>query len=301
MTGDAVPHYDMTGKGFGIQGQVQGTPAPGYTAMWGGGIPKQYAYESTIAGGLVGFDVVFPPSYDSSPNKRYPVIYHLHGKGENHTAYRYNGSLDAKLPTFWTNGTGEFLFISVGGPSDCWWSDGNDGDKAESHIINEVLSVVDQQFRTLGVREGRGIMGFSMGGFGSHKIAIKYPQYFAVGATYCGGTYSAGKYVFGTNEEGFGFGSDFDRIWGTDAEYASRDCGRALLSSKATDVKQRGTGFVIHAGTTDMFYKHNNGFKTQLDGLGISATYTEANHGHDMGSITAQFFNDILSYMASAK
>ena len=60
-------------------------------------------------------------------------------------------------------------------------------------------------------------------------------------------------------------------------------------------------GFVIHAGTTDMFYNHNKGFKSQLDGLGVSAIYTEAPHGHDMGAINAQFFNDILSYMAKAE
>ena len=41
------------------------------------------ALKSRILGEAVHYCVLLPPSYDSAPAKHYPVLYFLHGLGEN--------------------------------------------------------------------------------------------------------------------------------------------------------------------------------------------------------------------------
>jgi endo-1,4-beta-xylanase len=48
----------------------------------------------------------------------------------------------------------------------------------ESVIINDLLPHIDQTYRTLGVREGRALEGFSMGGAGALMLAFRYPDLF---------------------------------------------------------------------------------------------------------------------------
>jgi endo-1,4-beta-xylanase len=50
---------------------------------------------------------------------------------------------------------------------------------AETTLIRELIPHIDATFRTIGERKGRAIEGFSMGGRGSTRLAMKYPEMFA--------------------------------------------------------------------------------------------------------------------------
>lgn len=45
-------------------------------------------------------------------------------------------------------------------------------------IVRELIPFIDRTYRTVAMREGRAIEGFSMGGAGSLRLAIKYPDLF---------------------------------------------------------------------------------------------------------------------------
>jgi S-formylglutathione hydrolase FrmB len=45
---------------------------------------------------------------------------------------------------------------------------------------------VEKRFRTVGAREGRAVAGLSMGGYGSLKFGLKYPERFALAASMSG-------------------------------------------------------------------------------------------------------------------
>ena len=54
----------------------------------------------------------------------------------------------------------------------------------EDHIIEDVVSYVDDNFRTVPRREGRAISGLSMGGFGAFSLALRHPDMFvSMGST----------------------------------------------------------------------------------------------------------------------
>lgn len=56
----------------------------------------------------------------------------------------------------------------------------------EAYFINELVPYVDATYRTVADRAGRGVDGFSLGGFMSIKIAAKYPELFRTAGAYDG-------------------------------------------------------------------------------------------------------------------
>jgi endo-1,4-beta-xylanase len=50
----------------------------------------------------------------------------------------------------------------------------------ETVLIKDLIPHVDGSYRTVAGREGRGVEGFSMGGFGAAHLGFKYPELFGV-------------------------------------------------------------------------------------------------------------------------
>lgn len=135
----------------------------------------------------VGFNIYLPPGYDASPSRRYPVIYWLHGAG----GHESQGLAQAKLlDTAIAAGLvpPAIMVIPNGGKRSEYrdWPEQNV--MAETMIVKELIPLVDSRFRTAPAPLGRAIEGMSMGGNGSLKLALKYPEMFgsvlAIAGTY---------------------------------------------------------------------------------------------------------------------
>lgn len=122
--------------------------------------------------------VVTPPSYDSSPGRRYPVLYFLHdGYGDSRTLWRRDVAAqalermrDGRLP--------EFLIVAPEG-SGSWFSDSHDGTRQYEQFLALHLPLwVESRYRVLPGQGARGITGISMGGYGAVKTALKHPELF---------------------------------------------------------------------------------------------------------------------------
>ncbi|MHB8062859.1 MAG: alpha/beta hydrolase, partial [Ruminiclostridium sp.] len=124
----------------------------------------------------VGFNIYLPPDYEHGV-KRYPVAYHLHG-------YTGNESSD-----IWTlekvyKSRDTITVFANGTSSDNGYLDNEL--PIESIIITELIPSIDAQYRTVAIREGRSISGFSMGGAGAFYYAVKYPEIFGSVTAYAG-------------------------------------------------------------------------------------------------------------------
>jgi putative tributyrin esterase len=122
------------------------------------------------------YDIVLPPDYADS-DKRYPVLYLLHGYMQNYTVWGRN--LGA---AFYAREIGD-LIVVMPDAGNSWYinyAKSADGQKNnwEDHIINDVIGNVDANFRTIARREGRAIGGLSMGGFGALTLALRHPDKF---------------------------------------------------------------------------------------------------------------------------
>jgi enterochelin esterase-like enzyme len=135
----------------------------------------------------VGYNIYLPPDYASSAEKRYPVIYWLHGAGGHESqGVAQAALLDRAIAAGLMPPT--IMVIPNGGRRSEYrdWPEQNV--LAETMIIKELIPLVDSRYRTQAAPLGRAIEGMSMGGNGSLKLALKYPELFgsvlAVAGTY---------------------------------------------------------------------------------------------------------------------
>lgn len=134
-------------------------------------------FNSKAAGQDVGYCIYLPPGYEENKDKRYPVIYNLHGNGGNEfhsfedVEVLHEGILSGKWPPM-------IIALPNGGTS-TFYKDSHDGKfPIETMFITEFIPHIDKAYRTIASGSARCIEGFSMGGRGSLRLAMKYPEMF---------------------------------------------------------------------------------------------------------------------------
>lgn len=142
------------------------------------GVPevKTIAFESPSVGRNLKYNVVLPKGYEASGDKRYPVLYLLHGYTSNYTAWARLGAGKAALPY-------ELIVVMADG-GNSWYvnwakSEGDAKNAWEDCIVKDLIGHVDATYRTVAKREGRAINGLSMGGYGAMTIGLRHPDMFA--------------------------------------------------------------------------------------------------------------------------
>jgi endo-1,4-beta-xylanase len=122
--------------------------------------------------------VYLPPDYEKESSKRYPVIYWLHGYGGNQRvgAQVFIPRLAAAIKQ---GSLPPAICVSVNGVGASFYRDNPNGSlPVESVIVKDLIPHVDRTYRTIALREGRVIQGFSMGGYGAGHLGFKYPELF---------------------------------------------------------------------------------------------------------------------------
>lgn len=132
----------------------------------------------------IGYNVWLPPGYADS-TARYPVMYFLHGAG---------GNENSDGPGF-AGIVGRLMAEKKVPPVICVFPNGgmsgyrnNPMTKVlgETLIVKELVPLIDKDFRTKPTCDARVISGFSMGGGGALRLALKYPELFSAAASWAG-------------------------------------------------------------------------------------------------------------------
>ncbi len=134
-------------------------------------------FESAAAKTSVSYHIYTPGTYEREPERRFPVVYWLHGSGGGLSgipavAKRFDEAIQmGQLPpclVVFVNGLEMGMYVD--------WSNG--GAPVESMIIKDLVPHIDATYRTTPTREGRLLDGFSMGGYGAARLGFKYPEMF---------------------------------------------------------------------------------------------------------------------------
>ena len=136
-----------------------------------------HTYRSASMKHDVGYLIYLPPGYATQPAQRYPVIYNLHGAGGN----ELHGQLAAEIlhEGIVSKRWPPMVMVMPNGGKNTYYKDSADGIlMGETTIIRELIPHIDQTYRTIADRKGRAIEGFSMGGRGATRLALKYPEMF---------------------------------------------------------------------------------------------------------------------------
>ena len=123
--------------------------------------------------------VYLPPGYAASPNRRYPVVYFLHGYAAHAETYWKSLSVPAAADAAIADGSAHEMLLVL--PDAFTVYDGSmfsnsptTGDW-EAFVAKDLIGYIDGHYRTIAERGFRGLAGHSMGGYGTVRIGMKHP------------------------------------------------------------------------------------------------------------------------------
>jgi len=125
------------------------------------------------------YNVYLPTEYGGGERK-YPVLYLLHGNGHNYQSWAVNGKIQATADELIAKGEIPAVVIVMPDAGTSWYVDRKE--KMETAMLQELFPDVEKNLRTQTTREGRFIAGLSMGGFGAMRFVMQYPEMFAAAA-----------------------------------------------------------------------------------------------------------------------
>jgi len=142
------------------------------------------AVASTVLRQPVRYCVFLPPSYDATANAaardlpRYPVLYDLHGLGDNEQSLVNTGAWSLIQDLREQHKIGEFLIVTPDGEQTFYINSRDGRVRYSDFFLREFLPAVERKYRVRAGRQWRGITGMSMGGYGALRFAFAYPQLF---------------------------------------------------------------------------------------------------------------------------
>ncbi len=259
-----------------------------------------HTFESQAAKAKVSYHVYTPEVYDTEKERRFPVLYWLHGSG---------GGLQGIAPvSAWFDAAirqgkiPPMLVVFPNGLASSMWCDSKDGAvPMETIVIKELLPHIDATFRTAAKREGRIVEGFSMGGYGAARLGFKYPQLFGAVSILAGGPLDldfAGPRATGNPAER-------ERIlngtFGGDLDYY-RSQNPITVAEQQADAVRGKMRVRMAVGSRDNTGPLNRAYSEQLKKLNIAHTFTIVpSVGHDtlallkgLGEANWEFYREVF-------
>lgn len=235
---------------------------------------SEHKLSSTLMGRGMPYRVIAPVEKALAKEVRYPVIYLLHG-----LTGHFNNWTDLTKLSDYANAYDVIIVTPEGG--DGWYTDSvsNDKEKWESYIVQELIPEVDKKFRTHTGRNQRAIAGLSMGGFGSLKFGLKYPDKFILAGSFSGALGAADiteKSLPGA------IGKTIDGIFGP-VESETRKANDLFgIIRSMTPEKAKTIPFIyLDCGTEDFLFQSNRGFVNLLIEKKVPHEYRQLPGAHD--------------------
>jgi enterochelin esterase-like enzyme len=136
---------------------------------------------SKILKGERKYAIYLPPGYETS-NRSYPVLYLLHGGGDDQTGWVQFGEVQNITDKAIANGTATAMIIVM--------PDANTGTRGyvntangewryEDFFFQEFMPYIEKTYRIKAEKRFRAVAGLSMGGGGSFYFALHHPELFS--------------------------------------------------------------------------------------------------------------------------
>ncbi len=218
------------------------------------------------------YRVYIPNGYRATTDA-YPVLYLLHGYGDDQTTWSApsRGNMQ-KICDDWfaRRPDKKRVIVMPDGLKSSYRDSFDDSSKYETYFFTELIPHVTARFRIKDDRESRAVAGLSMGGYGTALYALRHPDYFSVAVPMSGG-FSGPRNVVGD-------GSNDQEI----KDYVESNDPTALLS-KLTEEQKKSIRFLLDCGDDDFLIQSNLQFFTEARKNGVPCELRVRNGSHEWG------------------
>ncbi|HNX07064.1 MAG TPA: alpha/beta hydrolase-fold protein, partial [Bacteroidales bacterium] len=220
--------------------------------------------------------IVTPEGYDKA-GTGLPVLYLLHGYGGNYQTFVNNFPYITEAADHY----GMLLVCPDGGVSG-WYMDSpvDSSMKYETYVTKELVPFIDSSYSTIRNREGRAIMGLSMGGHGALYLSIRHPEMFGAAGSMSGCLDLRPVFTNWDLEKRLGSIDKFPENWENNS-----------VINMLNQIKNGTLSIIIDCGVDDIFIDVNRQIHMKLISLNIGHDYIERPGGH-----TREYWSTALPY-----
>lgn len=268
----AVVHWlSLSAAGFAAQQSESPSEPAWVTAEIKAPRVSFRTFDSEVAKTKVSYHLYTPATYDEETQRRFPVVYWLHGSGGGRAgiarvAAHFDAAIEAgKTPpclVVFVNGLVEGMYVD--------WKDGSA--PLETIIVKELVPHIDATYRTMASREGRLLDGYSMGGYGAARLGFKHPNLFRAVSIMGGGPLQA-ELVQAPRAGRQRATEVLQKVYGGDQEYFKSVSPRRIAEQNA-ETLIRGSLIRQVCGDQDETFANNRNFHEHLEQLKIPHTWT---------------------------
>lgn len=241
-----------------------------------GKIMESLEFKSALMKQPVKFTIYLPPDYDTS-QRRYPVVYLLHGYSDDDTGWLQFGEAPYITDEAIANREIPPMIIVMPDGGVTWYVNDYKGKTPWADMfIKEFIPYIDATYRTRPKKEFRGIAGLSMGGYGALETAMRNPDLFTACVAFSAGVMTDDELTSMADDRyenmfGFLFGEGLKgnaRI----TDQWSAFSPLHLLDSQPKD-KLKSVRYYIDCGDDDFLYKGNSALHVKMRDLEIPHEY----------------------------
>ena len=211
--------------------------------------------------------VVIKPADYNDKEKRFPVVYLLHGHSGNYAAWlRDAPQLPAKADEM------DMLLVCPDGGYNSWYFNSplDSTVRYETFVSDELIRYMDEHYRTAANKEHRAITGLSMGGHGAFYLAMQHKNVFGAAGSICGGL----------DIRPFPRNWEIARVLGDTTLYRANWENNTVINV-VNELKNGELKLVMDCGTDDFFLQVNRNLHRKLLEMKVDHDYSERPGGHN--------------------
>jgi len=134
---------------------------------------------SKILSRSVPYCIVLPPNFDTDKTKHFPILYSLHGLGDNEQFFVHSGAWNLVEDLREKGELTNFLIATPDGGAGFYINSKDGRNRYEDFLLQEFFPFIEKRYRVAPGRANRAISGVSMGGYGALHLAFRHPQLFS--------------------------------------------------------------------------------------------------------------------------
>lgn len=254
--------------------------------------------DSAAVGGPVSYHVYLPDAYHAEPERRFPVLYWLHGSG---SVIPGVAPMAAAFDSAIARGViPPLIIVFPNGLPYGMYTDARSGlQPVESMIVEDLVAEIDRSLRTIPHRSGRLLEGFSMGGYGAARLGFRHRHRFGAISMLGAGPLQADFLAPGPGLQPLEVRLRvLNEVWNGDPAAFLADSPRTLAAEAAGDLPN---SLPIRQliGGADPTLPANRDFHAHLDALGIAHQYLEVpGVAHSMPALLEAMGDDFFRFHA---